>query len=325
MVIFKRSPIGLIIVAVANVGMWSVETSPMKRVLLHLIVLLCGASWVIAATSGAWTYALDPSNKATVTAYRGAGGAVTIPSSIDGFVVTTIGRAFRGCDALTRVEIPNSVTTIWEFAFIGCSSLTSVTIGNGVTSIGKRAFDSCTSLTSVTIPDSVTTIWEFAFIGCSSLTSVTIGNGVTSIGNRAFESCSSLTNITLPQCFDGKLKDIGCDANKVNVTFTDSASGPKTSTDWAYTLNIEKYSGAGGAVEIPPNIDGRIVTIIGDDAFKDCSSLTGVTIPDGVTSIGNRAFQDCSALTSVTIPRRFANKLREIGFDARKVKVTFTN
>jgi hypothetical protein len=302
MVIFKRSPIGLIIVAVANVGMWSVETSPMKRVLLHLIVLLCGASWVIAATSGAWTYALDPSNKATVTAYRGAGGAVTIPSSIDGFVVTTIGRAFRGCDALTRVEIPNSVTTIWEFAFIGCSSLTSVTIGNGVTSIG----------------------------------------------NRAFESCSSLTNITLPQCFDGKLKDIGCDANKVNVTFTDSASGPKTSTDWAYTLNIEKYSGAGGAVEIPPNIDGRIVTIIGDDAFKDCSSLTGVTIPDGVTSIGNnafqdcsaltsvtippsvtsignRAFQDCSALTSVTIPRRFANKLREIGFDARKVKVTFTN
>ena len=302
MVIFKRSPIGLIIVAVANVGMWSVETSPMKRVLLHLIVLLCGASWVIAATSGAWTYALDPSNKATVTAYRGAGGAVTIPSSIDGFVVTTIGRAFRGCDALTRVEIPNSVTTIWEFAFIGCSSLTSVTIGNGVTSIGKRAF----------------------------------------------ESCSSLTNITLPQCFDGNLKDIGCDANKVNVTFTDSASGPKTSTDWAYTLNIEKYSGAGGAVEIPPNIDGRIVTIIGDDAFKDCSSLTGVTIPDGVTSIGNnafqdcsaltsvtippsvtsignRAFQDCSALTSVTIPRRFANKLREIGFDARKVKVTFTN
>jgi hypothetical protein len=246
------------------------------------------------------------------------------------------------------VTIPDSVTTIWEFAFFGCSSLTSVTIGNGVTSIGNRAFEGCTSLTSVVVPVSVTSIGELAFYGCTSLTSTTIPNSVTSIGNRAFESCSSLTNITLPQCFDEKLKDIGCDASKVNVTFTDSASGPKTSTDWAYTLNIEKYSGAGGAVEIPPNIDGRIVTIIGDDAFKDCSSLTGVTIPDGVTSIGNnafqdcsaltsvtippsvtsignQAFQDCSALTSVTIPRRFANKLREIGFDARKVKVTFTN
>ncbi len=44
------------------------------------------------------------------------------------------------------------------------------------------------------------------------------------------------------------------------------------------------------------------MTSIGDSAFYNCSSLTSVTIPEGVTSIGNWAFEDCSSLTSVTIP-----------------------
>ena len=41
---------------------------------------------------------------------------------------------------------------------------------------------------------------------------------------------------------------------------------------------------------------------IGNEAFKDCSGLTSVTIPNSVTSIGNYAFSGCSGLTSVTIP-----------------------
>lgn len=41
-------------------------------------------------------------------------------------------------------------------------------------------------------------------------------------------------------------------------------------------------------------------TIIGDYAFQNCSGLTSITIPDGVTTIGNRAFNNCSGLTSIT-------------------------
>jgi len=105
--------------------------------------------------------------------------------------------AFSGCDHLTSVIIPSSVTFIGEHAFTVCS-LISVTIPSSVTSIGNSAFSFCRSLSSVTIPSSVTVIGEGTFIECISLTSVTIPSSVTSIGEYAFYYCSSLTSVTIP-------------------------------------------------------------------------------------------------------------------------------
>ena len=50
-------------------------------------------------------------------------------------------------------------------------------------------------------------------------------------------------------------------------------------------------------IEIPNS-----VTSIGDGAFSDCTSLTSIEIPNSVTSIGDDAFSDCSSLTSIEIP-----------------------
>lgn len=44
------------------------------------------------------------------------------------------------------------------------------------------------------------------------------------------------------------------------------------------------------------------VTIIETMAFDLCGSLTSITIPDSVTDIGERAFSNCSSLISITIP-----------------------
>ena len=44
------------------------------------------------------------------------------------------------------------------------------------------------------------------------------------------------------------------------------------------------------------------VTSIGDSVFIYCSSLTSIDIPSGLTSIGSSAFSNCSSLTSIDIP-----------------------
>ena len=54
------------------------------------------------------------------------------------------------------------------------------------------------------------------------------------------------------------------------------------------------------------------MTSIGAYAFSGCTSLTSVTIGDGVTSIGDYAFPGCTSLTSVTIP----NSVTSIGENA---------
>ena len=113
-------------------------------------------------------------------------------------VISIRNSAFEGCNALTGVRIPDSVTSIGNDAFKGCSSLVSVIIPGNVTSIGDRAFWNCCGLTSIRIPSGVTSIGDSAFYGCSALSSVTFGKRVTSIGNQSFCGCCSLATIKIP-------------------------------------------------------------------------------------------------------------------------------
>ncbi len=66
-------------------------------------------------------------------------------------------------------------------------------------------------------------------------------------------------------------------------------------------VTITGYTGNGGEVAIPSEIDSKFVTSIGSYAFKNCTGLTNITIPDSITEIGYGAFEDCTGLTSVTI------------------------
>jgi hypothetical protein len=60
-----------------------------------------------------WTYEVNESNEATITGYSGPGGAVVIPSSVNGYPVRLVEPyAFYSRTSLTSVTIPDSVTTI---------------------------------------------------------------------------------------------------------------------------------------------------------------------------------------------------------------------
>lgn len=67
-----------------------------------------------------------------------------------------------------------------------------------------------------------------------------------------------------------------------------------------YTL--VKYNQSGTECVIPSECKGKKVTAIGDNVFRNCKTLTKVTIPDGVSAIGENAFRDCEMLVQVIVP-----------------------
>ena len=303
----------------------------MKKVLkklpllvLALVLILAIKDKTYAATYGDLTYEVQDDGTIKITdCNESASGALTIPSTIDGKKVTSIGKkAFEHCRKLTNITIPNSVTSIGEDAFAYCSSLTNITIPNSVTSIEEYAFDSCISLTNITIPDSVTSIGRCAFWNCNMLTSITIPDGVTSIGEDAFAYCSSLTSITIPgnvtsidSCaFLGcrSLTSINVSNNNKNYSTIDGILFNKDKTE-IITYPAKKKE---TSYDIPNS-----VTSIGNGTFAYCSSLTNIIIPNSVTSIGRYTFEDCNSLTSITIP----DSVTSIGYSAFESCNSLTN
>ena len=151
---------------------------------------------------------IDGGNSVEITGYVGTNTDVRIPPKIQGLPVTIIGEeAFRGGFwvfgsevpiynegiKLTRVTIPNSVTTIRNYAFMD-NLLTSVIIPNSVVNIGGGAF-AANNLTNVTIPNSIKHISVSMFSG-NQLTSITIPSNIVSIGDWAFER-NPLISITI--------------------------------------------------------------------------------------------------------------------------------
>ncbi|MDD4349193.1 MAG: leucine-rich repeat protein, partial [Opitutales bacterium] len=302
-----------------------------RSAFLSLVSLLLFAVGVRAQEWGGYMYEVVNGTTVAIAAYTGPGGAITIPSVIDGLPVTAIGGgAFSNRSDITgNLVIPEGVTTIGVAAFDGCSGFTgSLVIPEGVTSIGGSAFGGCSGFDgTLTLPSTLATIPFAAFSGCSGLTgNLVIPDGVTSIENLAFSQCSGFTgDLVIPEgvtslgefvfesCsgFDGTLtlpstlatisffaindlsdlKGVIVDANNPSYS---SVDGLLLSKDG--TILIRCPRGKTGSLVIPGS-----VTTIEEYAFSGCSGLTGdLVIPAGVTSIGNYAFFGCSELSSVT-------------------------
>ena len=93
--------------------------------------------------------------------------------------------AFDTCSNLTKIILPEGISSIYEYAFYGCNSLTTISIPSTVTYIDVSAFDGCTSLTNIkfggtmeqwrSIPNSCD-----SWIDCQEI-SVTCTNGTITI------------------------------------------------------------------------------------------------------------------------------------------------
>ena len=222
-------------------------------------------------------------------------GSITIPAMVthEGvqYSVASIGDgAFYECSSLTTITIPESVTSIGYAAFVRCSSLTAITIpeSSRLTSIGNAAFQDCSSLTTITLPENVTSIGELAFSYCTSLTNVYYyAEAMPSTKSNAFYA--SYPKYATLHVSASAQSNVGIDGIWYNLDeSTLQAEGTyKGENSWVY----KEYS---GSITIPDKViyndTEYSVTSIGSGAFWNCSSLTAITIPEGVTSIGSYAF-----------------------------------
>ena len=196
--------------------------------------------------------------------------------------------AFAGCELLTEIKIPTSVTTIMPGAFSGCNFVTKLEISASVTEL-TGAFEGLKNLSTITIdennprytvvdncimekktntlvlsnsnaviPEGTVIIGEGAFAGNTNITSIVIPEGVTIIGERAFADCVALESLTL--------------------------------TKGVVTIEKEAFS---NCIKLESFIIPRGITTIGDYAFEGCEKIVRLDIPTSVTTIGEGAFKGC--------------------------------
>ena len=187
----------------------------------------------------------------------------------------------------------------------------------------------------MTLPDGVTQLMGFNFTDCSALEKVTLPEGITYIGNNAFYNCSGLTEMTVwaitpptlgSDVFTGvssslvvKVPAEGLPAYQAadiwqNFELQGNGQAPFVVGNLKYrvtsqnenTVEVMGYQTAPtDALTIPATVTYNEVTYtvtgIKEQVFANCSALTSVSLPDGLTSIGNKTFEYCSALATVNI------------------------
>ena len=219
------------------------------------------------------------------------------------------------------IEIGSSVRKIgsYAFAFKGADVQKVVFADNSsLETIDTYAFCSC-AIEEIKIPDSVQTIESSAFYDCYNLESVEFDvrkSKLESIGDNAFDACPKLENLVIPN----SVKTLGANwlgSVKGYIAYPKDLAGSipesavKNAVSFEYTVEgndvvLTGVKNPGETVTVPD-----FITVIGNNAFFNCSNIQSINIHKNVKSIGNNAFQNCAALSNMNFET--GSKLNSIG------------
>lgn len=198
--------------------------------------------------------------------------------------------AFQGC-GLTKIELFEGLKTIGTGAFDGCEAVTTLSIPDSVTSIGAYAFEDLENLTAITIPKNIKSIGGNAFSGCDKVTTLNynIEDATASISGVAFSGIGSQYSYKLV-IGEGVVKIPSSIFQYANINEVEF-KGNKLETIDTYAFYSSKFQ----ALTIPEGVE-----TIGNYAFSECTKLETVSLPSTLTSVGDYAFQK-TKITSITI------------------------
>ncbi len=232
--------------------------------------------------------------------------------------------AFRNCDSVQLITIPQLVSSIDVTTFDGCTALRAINVdslnprflsdGQGVLynksctnllkipegypstvytplgivqTVDIYAAKNCTMLQKINLPSTVQTIGYGAFMNCPILASMTIPASTTTISERAFENCPKLETVT----FNSAVETIESKAFYGCVALT-SADLPAS----LKTIGISAFENSGlETVTLSEGLES-----VGESAFA-YTLLTTVDLPATVASLGDKAFFNCSLLEAINV------------------------
>ena len=270
---------------------------------------------------------------AKITGYVGQEVSIEIPATINGYIVTEIGRsAFSGCE-FEEVRLPESLVIIGDQAF-DSSKLKEIIIPKNVKNMGisdyggESSFAECKNLETVIFEEGMEKIPSFALCECKSVKNITIPESVREIAYAAFKNtgietiklpsllvdigqsslsnCKSLKSIEIPSSVEriDRAAFAGCEFEEVRLPESLETIGTQ-----AFDSSKLKE------IIIPKN-----VTTMGDSynggksSFAECKNLETVIFEEGMEKIPICALCECKSVKNITIPE----SVREIAYAAFK-------
>ncbi len=292
-------------------------------------------------TTGSCRWVPLPDGSAELCRYLGEEAAVVLPETLEGRPVTRIAAgAFRGCDDLTELILPEGLLSLANEALSWCRGLTAVTLPDSLREAEGNPFAFCDHLAEfrispdhpvfaveegllirradrqvvscpgglpghvLAVPEGVASIGDLAFLGCCRLRSVRLPEGVVSLGDGAFARCLFLKEIRLPETLArmGNLCFLECK----RLVRADLPAGLLELGDdpFLFCRSLREITVAPGHPFLAAE-GGILLMHTGDRQLIACApggAQGDLAVPPGTRSIGPGAFADCEGLTGIGLP-----------------------
>ncbi len=244
--------------------------------------------------------------------YNGSNGEQQVVGFADGQSMTT--SIFKQSTVLSEIYLPETISYISDYTFARCSNLRYINLPETVRYLGTGLLSQCSSLSYIKFPAQLDIIQNTCcantnlisvlfpkvnkflgagtFSSCENLVSADIAEGNTRLSDAMFGTCTGLTYVNLPDTieyigvsFVGDIPFLQNIIENQNGIYT-TESGTKyllKAQNVGTTFGLEPYSAIAG------------------QAFRDCTTLKNIIIPDNIKNITTGTFSGCTSLESVEV------------------------